>query len=90
MYFDGEHILTTTTQVTRAQPFKTTLTSANVLVCIVLLVQILFPGKCGCVWGDFQLIDLGVWLSLFYFGFFKLDLLYRFLKYWMGENIFPR
>jgi hypothetical protein len=63
MYFDGEHILIIIRQIRRTQPIivraTTTLIDANVLVCIVLSVLILTPGKCGCVRGDryFPFID---------------------------------
>ncbi len=74
MYFDGEPI--------RAKPF--TLIDAKVLVCIVLPVLILTPGKCGCVWSNLEfLFALFVLFRRLFFDW------HIFLKDPVPEDIFP-
>ena len=90
MYFDGDqHILIIIRQIRRTQPIivrvTTTLIDANVLVCIVLPVQLQTPGRCGCVWGDLNLLYFWLNLSFFLWLYF----LHSFLKYWMIKNILP-
>ncbi len=71
MYFDGEHTFIITkirwTQPIRVKYTILTLIDANVLVCIVLPVQLLSPGRCGCVWGDrYCLVLNDLWILLLY------------------------